>query len=57
MTNAEGRRIVASHGDPTSFGKPDFPLHKIGISDQENRDVAVTVADMRPSAARAVRPG
>ena len=46
MTNAEGRRMVASHGDPTSFGKPDLPLHKIGIScDQENRDVPVTVAD------------
>ena len=27
MTNAEGRRIVASHGDPSSFGKPDLPLH------------------------------
>jgi hypothetical protein len=58
MTNAEGRRIVASHGDPTSFGKPDLPLHKIGIScDQENRDVAVTVADMHPSASPCGSPG
>ena len=53
-----GACIVASHGDPTSFGKPDLPLHKIGIScDQENRDVAVTVADMHPSASPCGSPG
>ena len=63
MTNsgrvAKFRRTVIprlSLGD-NGMTNRTFPLHKIGIScDQENRYVAVTVADHAPKRAPAVRP-